>query len=731
MAGPATESPQPPSISSREYRGLLKDFETGQELLREAEFRFRQLVETIPGVAYIAEPGEHGAWHYISPRLDELLGYAAEQWIADPTAWIGLIHPEDREEVLEDEESWTETTGGVHVLEYRVRAHDGRYRWIRDAATARPGDQPGDKAVWFGVLSDVTDSREAEEALRHSEQLLRSVLETAQDAFIAVDRTGSVLDWNRRAETMFGRDRREVSGRGIAELIIPERFRESNPLGSRGPLAIGASHTAGTTIEMVAMRADGSEFPTEVTLWTTRSGDSVRCNAFIRDITERKQMERDLQALAFSDPLTGLPNRALFSDRLDQALASRDRVPQSVAVLFLDIDDFKTINDSLGHAAGDRLLRLVADRIGEIVRPSDTVARFAGDEFSLLLHRDAAPVDAVAIAERIRMALQAPFPLEGRRTVVSASIGVAFATMSPTSRADDLLRDADAAMYHAKRSGKNRSVVYDPVMHTQALARLDLKADLQQALDRDELSLVFQPYFVLAGGQLAGFEALIRWTHPVRGMVPPTEFIPLAEETGLIHPIGDWVLREACRQAALWRAADPGCPAPGINVNVSALQIQESGLTDQVNAALLASHLSPERLVLEITESVLLQKAARTVERLEDLRSLGVRIAIDDFGTGYSSLSYLQHLPIDILKIDKSFVDHVGRGQDDSSMASVVLQIGRTLRLQVVAEGVEERHQLQALRALGCDLAQGFLLGRPMGAAEAAALCESHRPDID
>jgi EAL domain-containing protein (putative c-di-GMP-specific phosphodiesterase class I) len=278
-------------------------------------------------------------------------------------------------------------------------------------------------------------------------------------------------------------------------------------------------------------------------------------------------------------------------------------------------------------------------------------------------------------------------------------------------------------MYHAKRSGKNRSVVYDPVMHTAALARLDLKADLQQALDREELSLVFQPYFAVAGGQLAGFEALIRWTHPVRGMVAPNEFIPLAEETGLIHPIGDWVLREACRQAALWRPVQPGSPAPGINVNVSALQVQESGLADQVNAALLASHLSPERLVLEITESVLLQKAARTVARLEDLRLLGVRIAIDDFGTGYSSLSYLQHLPIDILKIDKSFVDHVGRGQDDASMASVVLQIGRSLRLQVVAEGVEERHQLEALRALGCDLAQGFLLGRPMGAAEAAALC--------
>jgi diguanylate cyclase (GGDEF)-like protein/PAS domain S-box-containing protein len=724
MAGPATESPPPPpSISSRDYRGLLKDFETGQELLREAEFRFQKLVETLPGVAYIAEPGEHGAWLYISPRLDELLGYAAEQWIADPTRWIGLIHPEDRERVLEDEETWTETTGGVHVQEYRLRDKDGRYRWIRDAATARPGEQPGDKAVWFGVLSDVTESREAEEALRHSEQLLRSVLETAQDAFVAVDQAGSILEWNRRAETMFGRDRGEVLGRVIAELIIPVRFRESNPLGSQGPLAVGASRAAGTTIEMIAMRADGSEFPTEVTLWTTSSGDPVRCNAFIRDITERKQMERDLQALAFSDALTGLPNRALFSDRLDQALASRDRVPQSIAVLFLDIDDFKTINDSLGHAAGDRLLRLVSDRIGEIVRPSDTVARFAGDEFSLLLHRDGAPVDAVAIAERIRLALQAPFPLEGRRTVVSASIGVAFASMSPGSRADDLLRDADAAMYHAKRLGKNRSVVYDPVMHTQALARLDLKADLQQALDRDELSLVFQPYFVLASGQLAGFEALIRWTHPVRGMVPPTEFIPLAEETGLIHPIGDWVLRQACRQAAQWRAVQPGGPAPGINVNVSALQIQESGLADQVTAALLASELCPDRLVLEITESVLLQKAARTVERLEDLRRLGVRIAIDDFGTGYSSLSYLQHLPIDILKIDKSFVDHVGRGQDDASMASVVLQIGRTLRLQVVAEGVEEQHQLEALRALGCDLAQGFLLGRPMGAAEAAALC--------
>lgn len=270
------------NVEDGDYGQLLEEFRSGQELLREAEVRFKLLVEAIPGVAYIAEPGEHGAWLYISPRLRQLLGYAPEEWIAEPMLWIGLIHPDDRTQVLEDEAGWTETTGGVHVGEYRLRARDGRYRWIRDAATARPGDQPGTKAVWFGVLSDVTESRDAEEALRQSEQLLRSVLETAQDAFVAFDGAGRVLEWNRRAETMFGRRRDNVLGCQLSDLVVPERLRALNPFAIPEAQATTTADALGVTLEMTALRADGTEFPTELTLWPTTSGQSERCNAFIR-----------------------------------------------------------------------------------------------------------------------------------------------------------------------------------------------------------------------------------------------------------------------------------------------------------------------------------------------------------------------------------------------------------------------------------------------------------------
>ena len=714
-------------FASGDYGQLLEEFRSGQELLREAEVRFKMLVETIPGVAYIAEPGEHGAWLYISPRLEQLLGYASEDWIAEPTRWIELIHPDDRAQVLEDEAGWTETTGGVHVGEYRLRARDGRYRWIRDAATARPGGQPGDKAVWFGVLSDITESRDAQEALRHSEQLLRSVLETAQDAFVAVDGTGHVLEWNRRAETMFGRGRGDVLGHKLTDLVVPQRLRELNPFTLAGPATATASDVLGTTLEMTALRADGSEFPTELTLWPTTSGQSERYNAFIRDITERKQLQNELHALAFSDALTGLANRALFCDRLDVALAERGPATGSVVVLFLDIDDFKNINDSLGHPAGDRLLSITSDRLRACARNGDTVARFAGDEFAILLPQVASLAHAVAVAERIGHALREPLVLEGRKTVISASIGVASSTASRTVTTEDLLREADAAMYHAKRSGKNACVVYEPSMHATALARLELQAEMALAVEREEFFLNYQPYFDLVDGQLAGFEALIRWNHPVRGLISPAEFIPLAEGTGLIHPIGAWVLREACRQARLWQGDRPVDGAPTVNVNVSALQIQEPGLVGRVAAALRVTGLDPRQLVLEITEGVLLRRVDEIVVVLQELQVLGVRIAIDDFGTGYSSLSYLQNLPIDILKIDKSFVDHVGIDRDESSMAKVIVHIGRTLQLQVVAEGVERQEQVESLHALGCDSAQGFHLGRPMSAQDAVELAAGLR----
>ncbi len=711
------------TVARHEYEMLFRDLRAAQDGLAEAQNRFQRLVETIPGVAYIAEPGEDGVWQYISPRLVELLGYEPSEWLADPTAWIGLTHPDDRQRVLADEGEWIERTGGVHVGEYRILARSGDYRWIRDAATARPGQGPNDKALWFGVLSDVTESREAQAASLRNEQLLRSVLETAQDAFVALDADGAIIEWNRRAELVFERPREDVVGRDLVTLVCPPHLRPVDARLLRELLAAGSQDTAATRRELTAVRADGTAFPAEVTIWSTGDGHAQRHNAFIRDITERTQLRDELRALAFNDELTGLANRASFCEHLERALAGGDTDRSSVAVLFLDLDDFKTVNDSLGHPAGDEVLRVVAGRLHAMVRPTDTIARFGGDEFAILLRGIRGPQEATATAERVSEVLRDPFVLQGRRTVVSVSIGVALPATHESASVTALLRDADAAMYQAKRSGKNTCVVYDPVMHVQALARLDLKTDLETAVLHDELVLVFQPYFGLADDSLVGFEALVRWQHPVRGLVSPADFIPLAEETGLIHPIGEWVLRAACHHAAGWDLSRPGRRPATVSVNVSAVQFQDPDLVASVSGALRDSGLDPRRLVIEITEGVLLHKVDHVVTRLHELRAMGVRIAIDDFGTGYSSLSYLQHLPIDVLKIDKSFVDQLGLGADGSSMAKVIVQIARTLGLQVVAEGVERQEQREALCQLDCDLVQGFLLARPLTAGDAAAAC--------
>jgi diguanylate cyclase (GGDEF)-like protein/PAS domain S-box-containing protein len=710
-----------------DYDRLLRRYLSGQELLLEAETRFRLLVETIPGVAYIAAPSELGEWHYISPRLRELLGFEPQEWMAEPAYWTRLLHPDDRDRVLADEAAWTATTGGVHLAEYRLRGRDGRFRWIRDAATARPGRGPDEPAVWFGVMTDITESKDAEEALRQSEQMLRSVLETAQDAFVAIEPSGVVVEWNLRAESMFGWGRQDALGRVLTDLVIPQRDRHRHAEALRRLAATGRSDVLGSSVEVTALRADGTEFPIELVLWETRIGTTRRYNAFIRDIAERQEMQDQLRALAFNDALTGLANRALLASRLDEALAQNQN-GRAVALIFLDLDDFKSINDSLGHVSGDSVLAVTADRLRGACSGQETVARFAGDEFAVLLPSVRDAREALAVAERIGHLLRAPFELEGRRTVLSASIGIALSDRDGFMTGGEMLRDADAAMYDAKRSGKDRCMVYDPAMHARALARLELKSGLETALVRHQLFLNYQPYFHLATGRLAGFEALLRWQHPVRGLVPPLDFIPLAEETRRIRPIGAWVLQEACRQAQRWTGFGSDELAPTVSVNVSAVQLQDDAFTAIVAQALHASGLQPHRLVLEITESLLLPGLREIAERLRELRGLGVRIAIDDFGTGYSSLSYLQHLPIDILKIDKVFVDSVDSGLDDSSMAGLIIQISHALRLTVIGEGVERADQITALRRLGCEYGQGFHLGRPLEADQAFAL--SLRPHL-
>ena len=421
---------------------------------------------------------------------------------------------------------------------------------------------------------------------------------------------------------------------------------------------------------------------------------------------------------AFRDLLTGLPNRALFMDRLEVALARAGRSSQSVSVLFCDLDGFKTVNDSLGMQAGDRLLGLVAQRLRGCLRPGDTLARLGGDEFAVLLEELREPEDAARAAQRMLAALASPFNVSDREIFVNASIGIAVGSGDP----DTLVRDADLAMYRAKSQGKGRYAAFEPHMHTAVVERMEMEVDLKRAIERGELALVYQPIFDLRTGAFGGLEALLRWRHPTRGLVMPERFIPLAEESGQIHAVGRWVLRSACQQGALWRARYPAVEGLQIGVNISAAQLRESSLVGEVAEALEAAQLDPDGLTLEITESSLMEDTDACVRRLEQLKDLGVDLAIDDFGTGYSSLTHLRRFPLDNLKIDRSFVAEIAGPGREPALLRAMIDLADAFDLRAVAEGIEREEQRLRLVELGCELGQGNLLSPPLSASEADAL---------
>ncbi len=442
-----------------------------------------------------------------------------------------------------------------------------------------------------------------------------------------------------------------------------------------------------------------------------------------RDVTERKVLEAQLTRQAFHDALTGLPNRALFTDRVSHALRRRARQHRGVVVLFVDLDDFKAINDSLGHQAGDRVLQEVGERLRTTVRPGDTVARLGGDEFAFLLEDVADPRDADDVADRVATALAAPMAVGGVEVALRASVGIALA--GDGDAAADLLRDADTAMYTAKARGGGAYERFAPAMREAAISRFELGTDLRRAIDRQEFVLHYQPVVDLRAGGILGFEALVRWQHPTRGLLSPAAFVPAAEATGLIVPIGRWVLEEACRQAHRWQLDLPADPPLSMSANLSARELREPGLVAGVAAILERTGVDPATIVLEITETSMVEDADGAISTLQALKALGVRLAIDDFGTGYSSLSYLRRLPVDVLKLDRSFVVPAGRGDRESALVDAVFRLGRSLGLVTIAEGIEDAEQRDRLVSLGCRVGQGYLFARPMAESAASAFLEA------
>ena len=547
--------------------------------------------------------------------------------------------------------------------------------------------------------------------LRASEQRFQALVQHSSEVVILVDRDGKVEYVSESMSRVFGYSEAYLLGRslsGILDTTAGARLREGLAEVAERPYGV-------LELELPLRHRDGHRCTVQLTV--TNLLDNPAVSGLVlntRDISERRELEDQLSHQAFHDSLTSLANRALFKDRVEHALQRTRRQTPSVAVLFLDLDGFKEVNDSLGHAAGDRLLIQVGQRLGTCVRPSDTVARFGGDEFAVLIEDASDDVDVVQVADRVLEGLRQPFVVSGRELHVRGSMGIARMD-SDVEGADQLLRNADLAMYRAKAAGQGGYERYDPGMHTELVQRVQLESDLRRALETGELFLHYQPTYDLASGQVVGAEALARWQHPIRGLVPPTEFIPLAEASGLIQRLGAWVLLEACRQASSWQQINAHRDKPlTLSVNLSGKQLQHAQVVEDVAEALRDSGLPPESLVLEMTESVLMDDSETVLDILRQLKQLGPRLAIDDFGTGYSSLSYLHRFPVDMLKIDRSFVERLSHASDNAELARTIVRLGQSLQLVTVAEGVEDSAQFLALRRMGCDVGQGYYFGRPM-----------------
>jgi diguanylate cyclase (GGDEF)-like protein/PAS domain S-box-containing protein len=577
------------------------------------------------------------------------------------------------------------------------------------------------------------DAQEKERSIKDlqaAEARTRSILDTARDGIVTFDKHGIIESLNPSIDQIFGYSVQELTGRNV-EILMPQLYQEENNKSFINDLLTLKLESTGVGREVVGRCKNGTTFPLELAVSEMYLDEQPVFTAIIRDITERKAVEQKLVHDAFHDKLTALPNRALFMARLEQAVEQRKRCASGLfALLFIDLDRFKLINDSLGHIIGDQLLISIAQRLQACLRPGDTVARLGGDEFAILVENLKETNEVIQLASRVHKKLSLAFNLNGHQVFATASIGITLST-NTSNKAEDLLREADTAMYSAKARGKACHDLFDRDMHDRALTRLQLETDLQQAIERQEFQVYYQPIVLLETGKITGFEGLVRWKHPLRGFIAPDQFISVAEETGLILPLGQWVLREACHQMRAWQIQFPRNKPLTISVNVSAKQLMQPNLTGQVAQILHETNLDARSLKLELTESVLMENTESVTAVMQQLKVLGVSLSLDDFGTGYSSLSYLHRFPIDTLKIDRSFVNKMTCGDKNLEIIRAIIMLSQALGMDVVAEGIETADQLAQLSQLQCKYGQGYFFFKPLDGATAGASIAQNLDDMD
>jgi diguanylate cyclase (GGDEF)-like protein/PAS domain S-box-containing protein len=694
-----------------------------EERLQEAQFRYRTLVEELPLISYVdAAESAVSKPDYLSPYVEEVLGYTASEWMSTPGLYQRSLHPDDRERVLAEKQ--VAYDAGVALRsEYRMIDADGRVVWVEDRSV--PIEPPdGGPTFRQGFAVDITERKLAEEAVRRAEARFRTLVEQLPLTVYVdrVDEESSRLYFSPQVEALLGYSPEEWAERRcrFSDVLHPDDR-------DRVRAAQAATYATGEplNVEYRLVARDGRVVwvHDEGRILADPDGGNPVLQGYLLDVTDRRDAEEQLRHQAFHDALTGLPNRALFTDRVQHALAVRRERGGEIAALFVDLDDFKAVNDRFGHQAGDAVLHAVGRRLRESVSESHTVARIGGDEFAVLVET-AGLTAAVDAAESLLAQFHAPFELDHSEVFVTASVGIAIGGDS-----EKLLRSANVAMYDAKQSGGAQYVVYAPRLDEGAAGRMELVADLRRARVEDEFTLHFQPTVELATGRVVGVEALVRWQHPTRGLLSPAEFVVLAEETGRIVDIGRWVLSEACRRVAGWRRLD-GCEDLRVSVNVSPRQVWRPGLVQDVEAALASSGLDPSTLTLEVTESVIAGTQELLVAVLHDVTALGVDLALDDFGTGYSSLSLLQDLPVRSIKIDRSFVGAIGTGSERIAFVQAIVDLAQALGLEVVGEGIETAMQVNALRRVGCRVGQGFYFSEPLRASELDELFAAGAPAL-